>query len=380
MKKVKKIIKFLIVITSTCSLMLACYAKVFSVEQAIQLEAPSVVRTGDNIIMGIDSRDYVSFAPYWWRCPEPNPNNFYYRQDGVRNNLLVKQGDSSKFQELAQAVVLLARAYDKNDDVTKKYIEKSSELIRVWFVDSKTRMNPNLNNAQIIAGPHNSKKFSASCTPRNDNIQEKGGTKSGIIEFRYMISILAVMPIIINTGTLTQDEQDKFNQWLESYYKWLITSPAGKMEAATENNHSTWYDAQAVSIALYLGKKEEAKKRLMSTKDKIAKQISSDGRMINELARAQGLTYSLFNLEAFFILATLAEQVRVDLWKYKADKGQNILQSYEFIKQYKGQCEADHNCKFGPNKQYKQLGTVKLRSWDVLDPANRKDIIYNITS
>ena len=355
-------------------------SKDFSVEQAFNLEPQSVVRTGKDIISGTDRNDYVSFAPYWWRCPDPNPNDFYYRIDGKRNNDLVKTGDAQKFQNLSQAVVVLARAYDKKDPTTKKYITKAADLIKTWFINAQTKMNPNLNYGQMINGPHNGNKYSDSCTPNQNDIQLKGGSKSGIIEFRYMISLLAVMPIIVEAGGLSSQEQDKFKDWLGQYYIWLTTSLQGRQEALTKNNHAAWYDAQAISIAMYLNKTDEVKLRLNRVKDKIATQISPDGKLINELFRAQGLTYSLFNLQAFYTLAALGQQAGVDLWNYKAPEGQGLNKAYDFIKQFKGQCQTDGPCKFGKNNEYSQSDAVKSRSWEVLEPANRQFIIYNITS
>ena len=46
--------------------------------------------------------------------------------------------------------------------------------------------------------------------------------------------------------------------WMNQFLAWLLDSPLGKDEAAEENNHGTWYDAQLTALAIFAGRKNLA--------------------------------------------------------------------------------------------------------------------------
>ena len=123
--------------------------------------------------------------------------------------------------------------------------------------------------------------------------------------------------------------------WLSDYFKWLTTSKIGLGEAAAANNHGTFYDVQAVAVALSLGETNSAKQILLQAEtNRIASQIEPDGRMPRELARTLSFDYSEFNLRALIELAGLGEKAGVDLWHYQSLDGRSILKAAEFMAQF----------------------------------------------
>jgi hypothetical protein len=124
-------------------------------------------------------------------------------------------------------------------------------------------------------------------------------------------------------------------EWLAAYYKWLTGSDAGHEAMAATNNLGSWYDVQAVRIALYLGRTNEIRRWLEThRKRRIGWQIDPDGRQPNELARTRPLNYSIMNLEALFALARLAEQVGVDWWGYETADGRSLRGALQFLAPY----------------------------------------------
>ena len=119
---------------------------------------------------------------------------------------------------------------------------------------------------------------------------------------------------------------------MTNYIQWLTESENGIAESNAPNNHGTWYQVQAVSIALYLGKTDYAVQRCELAKEKrIAAQIKPDGSQPFELERTKALSYSDFNLRALMELANLAEKVGVDLWNYKTSDGCSIRLALDFM-------------------------------------------------
>src|SRR6266849_953765 len=97
-----------------------------------------------------DKHDYMSQAPYFW--PNPNTANGlpYIRRDGARNPEINKITDHRSLDQIESSVETLALAYYFKGD--EAYAAKADQLLRAFFLDTATRMNPNLQSAQLIPG------------------------------------------------------------------------------------------------------------------------------------------------------------------------------------------------------------------------------------
>ena len=95
------------------------------------------------------AHDFYSNGDYWW--PNPNTTNGlpYVQRDGQTNpeNFVAHRKCIS---ELRNGVAALAAAYKISGD--DRYVIKAAELLRVFFLDPATRMNPSLKYAQAIPG------------------------------------------------------------------------------------------------------------------------------------------------------------------------------------------------------------------------------------
>ena len=103
-------------------------------------------------------------------------------------------------------------------------------------------------------------------------------------------------------------------------------------EADEFNNHGTWYDVQTVSMALFTDQPELAKKILNDhTKKRIESQLKEDGSQPHELARTLSWNYSQMNLIGFFALASLGENVDVDLYNYVSPGGKSLKAAFYWM-------------------------------------------------
>jgi len=261
-----------------------------------------------------DKHDYVSYADYYWPNPK-TPNGLpYVRRDGYYNHAAIDGGDSPHFQKIVPAVYRLALAYWFTGNAT--YSQQAGKLLRVWFLDPATRMNPNMKAAQLVLGDN---------TIRGE----------GLIEFRWMFLLVDALGLLNGAPGWSDQDAAQMHAWLEAYDTWLDSSPNAKAERSAANNHGTWINVQEAALLLYLGKTDQAQAIFLHDQTKrIPGQIKPDGEQPLEQVRNEGLSYCLFNLNAQTDLANLARSAGVDLWHFKTKDGAGIQPALDYILPY----------------------------------------------
>lgn len=258
-----------------------------------------------------DKHDFMSLAPYFWRNPATTNGLPYIRRDGERNPETRKISDRQNLGRMIGAVETLAPAYYFKGD--EAYATQAARLLRAWFLDPATRMNPHLQYGQAVPGVNT-------------------GRGIGLIETAGLTSVVDAIGLLAESKAWTTADQRGMEAWFAQFLAWMLESKNGRDEAAAKNNHGTYYDVQVASFALFLDKKELASNILQTARQKrIATQIEPDGRQPLELARTKAWGYSVMNLQGLMSLARLGEHVGVNLWHYRTPDGRAIIQALDFL-------------------------------------------------
>jgi Alginate lyase len=255
--------------------------------------------------------DYFSEGDYWWPDPK-NPGGPYIQRDGMSN--------PDNFDDHRKALMRLsvhAPALSAAWAVTKdrQYAAHAADHLRAWFLNEKTRMNPNLQYAQAIHG-----RFS--------------GRGTGIIDTIHLVEVVRGASAIENSGALSNAEIAGLKKWFSDYVTWMTGSKNGIQERDAANNHATCWVMQAAEFARYAGASGVTADCNDRFKTKLIPQMAADGSYPRELARTKPYGYSLFNLEAMSTVSQI-----LDLWDFTLPDGRGMAKAlaymYPFIRDKK---------------------------------------------
>lgn len=262
-----------------------------------------------------DKHDYMSLGPYWWPDPKKPDGLPYIRRDGkVNPESRTDDTDRPAFAEMTSAVETLALAWYFTED--NRYGEHAAMLLRVWFLEPTTKMNPHLQFGQAIPG-------------------RTKGRDIGIIDTARLTRLIDAIALLESSRQWTSHDRNRMRDWCSAYLKWLRTSKHGLGEEKQHNNHGTWYDAQVASLALYTGHRDLAQAILRQVKSRrIDKHIEPGGAQPHELARTKSLGYSKMNLDGLFRLAAMAAKLDIDLWNYESPDGRSLKKALDFLAPY----------------------------------------------
>mgnify|MGYP001243559158 FL=1 len=282
------------------------------VNNALEFE-PATVMSKELVPPSGDKHDYMSQGPYWWPDPDQPDGLPYIRRDGEVNPE-VESLDSRKQGRMIAALETLALGWYFFDNA--KAADRGTQLIRTWFIDPETRMNPHLEYGQGIPG-------------------HCDGRGIGIIDTASYCRLIEAIGLLEVSGAITDMDRSDLLMWMKAYRDWLVASDKGRDEARACNNHGTWYDAQLCALAHYTGDPRIVAKVAEEAKEhRIATQIEPDGSQPKELARTLSQSYTTMNTIGFMTIARYAEATDIDLWSYETNDGRGIRKAVDFLVPY----------------------------------------------
>ena len=281
-------------------------------DRFLQMKPVSVMDKQFTPVSG-NKHDYMSQAPYFW-YDSTKPNGLpYMRKDGVRNPEIYKITDRTYLGNLENATRILSLTWYITGE--EKYANKSAELLRTWFLNENTKMNPHLEYGQAIPGVNT-------------------GRGIGLIETVGLTGIADAAILLQGSKVWTEADHSSLQKWYSQFLNWMLTSKNGKDEHAAKNNHGTWYYAQVIDFSLFTGDVDKAKQLAEESKKRLDSQLTKEGKQPLELDRTNALGYSTMNLRGWFTVATLAEKTGVNIWTYQTSKSADLRTALDWLVPY----------------------------------------------
>jgi hypothetical protein len=276
-----------------------------------------------------DKHDYMSWAPYFW----PDCSNVgnktqltsqqiwvmcpYVERDGQFNPDRVLITDEAEFTSMSDAVFYNTLAWVITN--TSSFSAAAAKYMDVWFLNSDTMMNPNLNYAQLTRGPNGAAQH------------------TGLLDLKAMARISVSVMILRkgNSPDWTSNLDTQMMNWTTSYLNWMLTNPLGIEELASANNHGTFCYNQLSALQVMVGNSTGAKMSLSAFfTGAYMKQISANGDQPFESVRTHPFHYRAYNLEALITNARIGAYLGVNYWNTTTSAGSTIKTALDYAMQF----------------------------------------------
>jgi len=281
-------------------------------DAALNTEPISITRFRAKLSEG-GPHDFYSNGDYWW--PDPTkPNGLPYIQRDGESNPDNFSAHRMAVRDMRDAVAALGAAYKITGD--DRYVAKAVQLLRVFFLDESTRMNPNLQFAQAIPG-------------------RSAGRGIGIIDALHLIEVPMAIGAMEKSPKFPPEVLAGLKKWFGDFADWMVTSKNGQEEASAKNNHSVAYFLQLAVYARFAGdEKKVAECRRQFKEVFLTQQMARDGSFPRELARTKPYGYSIFQLDNLITLAQVLSTPQEDLWNFAYPDGRGARLAMEFMYPY----------------------------------------------
>lgn len=257
--------------------------------------------------------DFYSLSRYWWPNPNTKSGLPYVSRDGRPNPARKKIKDAQMLGDVGNDVYTLGLAYFYTGNET--YVRWAKKIVSIFFLNKKTRMNPNFRYSQVIKGKPNS-----------------GGATISAMPLVFLVEGIQLMR---SSSLWSSRYQSRMEEWFIQYLDWMLHSEKGQQQRKATNNIGVYYTVQVTTYALFTGQTVLAKEIMTEDYPKrIAGQISATGAMKYELKRATPWNYVKYNLRAWKFLVEVAKKVNIDLWDYVAPDGGSIKKAFYWLIPY----------------------------------------------
>jgi hypothetical protein len=252
-------------------------------------EGPWTVTSDRPQGLDLDPHEYYSESPYWWS--DPAQPGGYVRRPGQRNASRFS-ANRTALDSMCDAVLSLGTAAFLLDDPS--YAQHAARIVYAWFINPKTRMNPDMDRAGAIP---------AAAAP---------APGPAIAEGKPLIWAIQGMELLAQTGKWDPKEEAAVHKWFDEYLHWLAQAPQ-----RPGGDNSMWRGAIEAAVASFV--EDAAAQRLVFAR--------YQNRIPPEPPRTlpDSAGPAMVNgLEARSMLCRIAQVHGTDLWSARSGRGRTL--------------------------------------------------------
>jgi len=271
-----------------------------------------------------DKRDYYTWGGYVWPCHWTcDQAGFQPAKCGAWNASLRTFGEcntssgkpwvsrdgyfNAAGEEDLNALIVTAETMETltlawwfapNHSNSISWARTAAQLIRTFFLDNATGMNPRMSYASAIPGYYDG---------------TAGGMCAATIRLNTRLSDCIELLKTASSEVWTDADDSAWQVWATQWLQWIQTSEFGKIEMGAVGNHATFMYLHKLALAHAIGNYATVLDVVGNLRTdyagSLAEQIAVSGEMPTETARIMGAIYSRMNIEALFKLGVAVGNV-----------------------------------------------------------------------
>jgi hypothetical protein len=282
---------------------------------AALLKGPFSVTFTPHVAPSGDPHDLHSFGPYAWPNPDTPDGLPWVLRDGITNPDADLEWD--QLFELGNVTESMMLAHYFTGD--EQYAERTALLMRTWFVDPATRMNPRDEYSAIVPGV----RYGSFAAPGWGNLL--GG--------RYFMDSLGLLEA---SEHWTEEDRAATRQWFSDFRQWALESPIAHIQQRDRGNHGTNYDYVMAQIGLYLDDHDFAKANADHYfNNRFLRQYTPDGHDVVSMTRANNLLYHRYNLNRALDVAVAGNRASDNnYFEYETSDERSLRAALDFLLPY----------------------------------------------
>lgn len=265
-----------------------------------------------------DIHDFCDLSPYFW--PNPITKIPYIYLDGHKNpEVDSDMYDRISFGKLYDDIISLTNIifYNKYTELHEKAFNKCIIMLKKWFIDNDTKMNPNMNHAQMIPG-------------------WLDGSSLGLIRLNNFVEIFHRCSILKKYNRLEFEKIEKeLFDWLYNFLIWIKHNKLAKIEFNRRNNHATWFVSNICNMCQLIGCDDDIKYLISESQSFVNEQILDDGSQPFEDLRGnnKNLHYAIYNIKPWLNIVEIAKthnipfddsKIKLAMLKYNYIENKNL--------------------------------------------------------
>ncbi|CAK0754778.1 hypothetical protein CCP3SC1_230023 [Gammaproteobacteria bacterium] len=284
-----------------------------SADRKLLGDSYSVTKTFGLIsVPGATPHDFISIGAYFWPNPKTANGLPYIKRPGHVNPN--SGGSLSQFGKVSIAIHRLGLMYFFTEN--EVYAERAAELVRIFFIRSETRMNPNSRFGKVIPGVS----------------MEGGFVVAGMSN--YFRLLYEGLGLIEASPHWRRANKLAMQQWSSRFLDWMEFSVAGRKEFRNPGNHGSNYDLLGALLSMYIDDTAGAKRYVRHYLTRIPVQFAADGTQPLEMPHANNFMYSVYNLKVAADIADIGKRLGIDVWNFSTADGRGIRKSIDFLTPY----------------------------------------------